>query len=41
MRLKLLKAYPNVLNTHSKYGLSGSIYITKADCVAPGAYMIK
>jgi hypothetical protein len=41
MRLELLKAYPNLLNAHSKYGMSRSIYITKADCVALGAYMIK
>jgi hypothetical protein len=48
MRLELLKAYPNLLNAHpnllnahSKYGVSSSIYITKADCVALGAYMIK
>jgi hypothetical protein len=38
MRLKLLKAYPNLLNAHSKYGVSCFIYITKADSVA---YMIK
>jgi hypothetical protein len=41
MRLELLKAYPNLLNAHSKYGGSSSIYIMKADCVALGAYMIK
>jgi hypothetical protein len=41
MRLELLKAYPNVLNAHSKYDVSCSIYIKKADCVAQGAYMIK
>jgi hypothetical protein len=41
MRLELLKAYPNLLNAHSKYGVSCSIHITKADCVALGAYMIK
>ncbi len=41
MRLELLKAYPNLLNAHSKYGVSSSIYITKADCVALDAYMIK
>jgi hypothetical protein len=41
MHLELLKAYPNVLNAHSKYGVSCSIYITKADCVTLGADMIK
>jgi hypothetical protein len=41
MRLELLKAYPNLLNVHSKYGVNCSIYITKADCVTLGAYMIK
>jgi hypothetical protein len=41
MRLELLKAYPNLLNAHSKYGVSSSIYIPKTDCVALGAYMIK
>jgi hypothetical protein len=41
MRLELLKAYPNLLNALSKYGVSCSIYITKADCVALGTYMIK
>jgi hypothetical protein len=40
MRLELLKAYPNLLNAHSKYGVSCSVYITKADCVALGAHMI-
>ncbi len=39
--VKLLKAYPNLLNAHSKYGVSCSIYITKVDCVALGTYMIK
>ncbi len=41
MRLELLKAYSNLLNANTKYGVSSSIYITKADCVAQGAYMIK
>ncbi len=41
MRLELLKAFPNMLNAHLKYGVSYSIHITKADCVALGAYMIK
>ncbi len=41
MRLELLKAYPNLLNAHLKYGVSRSIYITKADCVALGTYLIK
>jgi hypothetical protein len=41
MRLELLKAYPNLLNEHSKYGVSSSIYIMKADCVALGASMKK
>ncbi len=41
MRLQLLKLYPNLLNAHSKYGVSSSIYITKADYVALGAYLIK
>jgi hypothetical protein len=41
MRLELLKVCPNLLNAHSKYGVSCSIYIMKADCVALGAYMIK
>ncbi len=41
MRLELLKAYPNLLNAHSKYGMSSSMYIMKADCVALCAYMIK
>jgi hypothetical protein len=41
MRLEQLKEDPNVLNTHSKYSVSCSIYITKADCVTLGAYMIK
>jgi hypothetical protein len=40
MRLELLKAHSNLLNEHSKYGVSSSIYITKADCVAQGANMI-
>jgi hypothetical protein len=37
MRLELLKAYPNLFDAHSKYGVSSSIYIMKADCVALGA----
>jgi hypothetical protein len=41
MCLKLLKAYPNLINAYSKYGMSCSIYITKADCVGLGTYMIK
>jgi hypothetical protein len=41
MRLDLLNAYPYLLNAYSKYGMSSSIYITKADCVALDAYMIK
>jgi hypothetical protein len=41
MPLELLKAYPNLLNAHSKYGVSHSIFITKADCVDLDAYMIK
>ncbi len=41
MRLELLKAYPNLLNEHSKYGGSCSIYIMKAFCVALSTYMIK
>ncbi len=41
MGFELLKAYPNLLNAHLKYGVSSSIYITKADCVALSAYMIK
>jgi hypothetical protein len=41
MRLELLKGYPNVLNAHSKYGVSCYIYIAKADCVTLGTYMIK
>jgi hypothetical protein len=41
MYLELLKVYPNLLNAHSKYGVSCSIHITKADSVALGAYMIK
>jgi hypothetical protein len=32
MRLELLKAYPNLLNALSEYGVSSSIYITKVDC---------
>jgi hypothetical protein len=40
MRLELLKAYPNLLNAHSKYCGSYSNYIMKASCVALGAYMI-
>jgi hypothetical protein len=30
MRLEQLKAYPNLLNAPSKYGVRSSIYITKA-----------
>ncbi len=41
MHIELLKVYPNLLNAHSKYGGSCSIYIMKAHCVALGAYMIK
>jgi hypothetical protein len=41
MRLELLKAYPNLLNAHSKYGVISSIYIMMADCVALGVYIIK
>jgi hypothetical protein len=41
MGLELLKAYTNLLNAPSKYSVSSSIFITKADCVALGAYMIK
>jgi hypothetical protein len=41
MRLELLKAYPNLPNAHSKYGVSCSVHIMKADCVPLGAYMIK
>jgi hypothetical protein len=41
MSLELLKVYPNLRSVHSKYGLISSIYITKADCVALAAYMIK
>jgi hypothetical protein len=37
MRLELLKAHPNLLNAHSKYGVTCSIYITKANYVALGA----
>jgi hypothetical protein len=33
MLLELLKAYLNLLNAHSKCGVSRSIHITKADCV--------
>jgi hypothetical protein len=32
MHLELHKAYPNLLNAHSIYGVSSSIYITKAYC---------
>jgi hypothetical protein len=39
MRLELLLAYSNLLNAHSKYGVSSSIYITKADCFTLGAYI--
>jgi hypothetical protein len=41
MRLELLKAYSNLLNEHSKYEGSCSIYIMKAACVSLGTYMIK
>jgi hypothetical protein len=41
MRFELLKAYPSLLKAHSNYGVNCSIYITKADCVALGAYMKK
>jgi hypothetical protein len=41
MSIELLKAYPNLLNERSKYGRSCSIYTTKAEFVALGAYMIK
>jgi hypothetical protein len=44
MRSELLKAYPNLLNAHSKYGGGAALftlYIMKAGWVAPGAYMIK
>jgi hypothetical protein len=41
MRLELLKAYLNLLNAHSKCGVSSFIYITKADCVARGTYQLK
>jgi hypothetical protein len=41
MRLELLKAYSSLLNAHSKYGVSSSIYIMKADCGALSAYIIK
>jgi hypothetical protein len=41
MRLELLKVHLNLLNAHSKYGVSCSIYITRAVCVALGAYIIK
>jgi hypothetical protein len=41
MGLELLKEYSNLLNAHTKYGVSSSIYITKAECVTLGAYMIK
>jgi hypothetical protein len=41
MHLELLKEHPNLLNAHSKYGVSCSIDITKAYCVALGANMIK
>jgi hypothetical protein len=41
MRLEVLKVYPNLLNAHSEYGVSCSIYITKVNCVALGIYMIK
>ncbi len=41
MRLELLSAYSNLLKAHSKYGMISSIYITKADCVTLGPYMIK
>jgi hypothetical protein len=41
MPLELLKAFPNLLNAHSKYGVSCSIYIMMTGYVALGAYMIK
>jgi hypothetical protein len=41
MRLELLKAFPNLLNAHSKYGGTCSIYIMKAFYVPLGAYMTK
>jgi hypothetical protein len=41
MLLELLKAYPNLLNAHLKYGVSCFIYTMKADCVALSAYMTK
>ncbi len=40
MRLELLKAYSNLLNTHSEYGVSCSIYIMKADWVPLRASMM-
>jgi hypothetical protein len=36
MRFELLKAYPNLLNAHSKYGESCSNNIIKTGCVALG-----
>jgi hypothetical protein len=41
MCLELLKVYPNLFKAHAKYGMSCSIYIMKADCVALGACMIQ
>jgi hypothetical protein len=41
MRLELLKAYPKLLNAHSQYGVSCSIYTTKANCDALSAYLMK
>jgi hypothetical protein len=40
MRLELLKENLNLLNARSKYDMSCSIYRTKADCVALGAYIL-
>jgi hypothetical protein len=39
--LRVAQRDSNMLNAHSEYGVSCSINITKADCVALGAYMIK
>jgi hypothetical protein len=38
MCLELLKAYPNLLNAHSKYGGSSSTYIMKALCCSGHLY---
>ncbi len=38
MRLELLKAYPNLLNVHSKYAGSSSIYVMKAGWVTLSAW---